>query len=220
VQVGQSLTPAGPDQVVSDIKPKSYAIDCERWRKFFLKIGWCFATKKLGSSLLRARGGDLPLAFLMHGEVDSALAAACARENSAAAVQLFREVCIDGAPVWLWNVDVDTASQLAEGILDAQVRGELGEALSERREMAADFAGWVELRFQEFRISEKGIDDPKLRFHRLKLGVAREGGACALICAIELFGGAMMANAQITPSVETSDFPTELACEFIETVDF
>jgi hypothetical protein len=96
--VGRTVAtiPAGPPQVVADILPKRYPIVHELWSKFYLKIGWCFAAKKLGASALWAHGGEIPLALLKHGQVDAAVIADCAEADPPIAARLFRSANIDG----------------------------------------------------------------------------------------------------------------------------
>lgn len=215
-----SITPAGPAKVVNDVLPKHYPIDVELWRKFYLKIAWCFAALKLGGTTLRNIGGERALGFLKHGLVDAPVVNAAAGASPDDARLLFRNANVEGEDVWFWRADIDAASKIVDNIADPAVRKTLSNSLSQRIEVANELADWVHLRQRMLEIPEQVIDDPGKRCHKISMEVAKSNGRCALGCTVELFGGATGAWVQVTPAVPDEGLPSQLATSCAETVVF
>jgi hypothetical protein len=201
VSLDAARRPIGPEQVIDDILPKEFPLNAERWVKFYLKIAWCFACARVGRQKLSELGGLSVLEHLQSGALDPMLVAAVTGANSQLAAALFRDAIIDGETTWLWRSDIPTAtaSIQSEATLQEKLRLELERTHRGRAASHARAAPLVKFRFEPL---DGGMTEEarrEHRFHELVLVVDSAPGGLVLCCWVNLFGGSLLAKAQLTP---------------------
>jgi len=187
-------------EAVSDIQPKPHALDIERWSRFYLKIGWCFASLKLGAARLAAIEDPEILRLLKGGDVDPGLVTLCASEAPEQVDNLFREATPNGVRVWFWRRTIRETDEIVPTLppgLEPFVR----TALEQRKVDAMRVKTWVDFREPGMLDRKTGRPAEADRFHRLRLEKIVRGDRAALGCAITLFGGVLDAVAQLSPLV-------------------
>ncbi len=184
-------------EVVADIKPKLYSMDRERWSKFLLKIGWCFACRDIGRDALIAMGGETVLRYLKADRIDPHLVALCRSEAADIAAKLFIEAVVGGDRAWMWKATIPETDALIAGLSpDAQPFAWMAQ--NQRKCDETAIATWVHLKQAGLLSRNAAPPSAGQRVHSLRLHITGNAGAEALFCSIRLFGGVVDASVQLT----------------------
>jgi hypothetical protein len=187
-------------EAVNDIDPKAHALDIELWSKFYLKVGWCFASLKLGAARLATIEDPEVLRLLKGGVVAPSLVALCASEGPAQVDRLFREATPNGVQVWFWRRTIRETDEVVPTLpptLEPFVR----MAHEQRKVDAMRVKTWVN--FLKPGTLDRKAARPSAadRFHRVRLEKIVRGDHAALGCSITLFGGVFEVVTQLSPLV-------------------
>jgi hypothetical protein len=196
VEAEETLVERVPGGPVSDILPNEYPLDVVVWRKFYMKVAWCFACLKLGRDVLVSLDGDSVLGYVQSDAVPGELVDEVRRLDGPSVTKLFRSASLGGKPTWLWRESA-AATDSELGSLPASVSALVAPLAVRRLASERLAASWASMKTATLE-RPLGLQH---RSHSLRLRTEIRGIQAAIACDIGLFGGLLSATVQLTPSL-------------------